>query len=406
MTSPRQRRAAKTIVATLVVSASAVAALSACGGGASTTPVASPTGVTTLATAMNTVCVTPSAAMQSVSLPATGGVSGTLTFGAYPAGATGCDNVVIASGTDVVTTQSSLRSAQNVVPQAATSSSPPLLTITVGAAAGGSGPLSPFGFPTIVSGLQLNVGPNITFPDGTYYATVTTSGKTFIIPLTAKSGVLTVSSGSDLPILILAESSAVIAIYPQGVVPPTSTPSPAPSATATATASATPTAVPTSTPTASPTSMPTVIPSGGTVPVGTIIGTSTLTVTTVTPPNIVTSPIVYGGIASLFTPFVGSGGGLVPGSDSYTISGLPVESYRVDGCNGQIGYSGSGTAGVLTFPYPVMLQVSDTCIIDLFSVPASVINADSSGGFEYELMAIAGPVVREAAPYSPAVNIH
>jgi hypothetical protein len=253
----------------------AVGALAACGGGStSTTPIAAPTAAT-LASATNTQCVTPSTAVQSLTLPATGGVTATISFGAYAAAATGCDTVVISTGADVVTTLSAVRSAQSSVHAANVNGTTPLLTISVGEAFGSNGgPVSAFGYQTIITGMQLTVSSNLNFPDGTYYATVTASGQTFVIPFTAKGGVLTVAGGGGLPVTILAESSALISLYPQGVTPPASTPSPSPSPSPTSSASAT------ASPSAQPTSLAT-CPAGETAcygtsappPVGTQIGT-------------------------------------------------------------------------------------------------------------------------------------
>jgi hypothetical protein len=371
------------------------AALAACGGGATSTTPTVPASVVTLATATNTVCVTPNtSAAQTVSLPSTGGVSGTIAFGAYPAGATGCDSVIISTGADIATTQSLLRSAQSVGRESNANSSTPLLTISVGQAFDSSGPVSAFGYQTIISGMQLTASPNLNFPDGTYYATVTASGQTFLIPFTAKNGVLTVSGGgAGLPLLILAGSSALITLYQQGVMPPTNTPSPSPSATATNGANPTPT------------------PAGGTptgqpVPDGTTIGTATLTIEgqpNNTNGTMITTPIVYSRSTPFFAASVLSGG-VVPGNTVYTISGLNVVSYRVDGCTGQVGYSGTGVHGIFSVPFGVTFQFADTCVIDLFSVAASVVNADPNHGFGYELFSVMGPVAQSLTTYPPAVN--
>jgi hypothetical protein len=401
----RGNRSAPALRAILLLSGLSIAVLSACGGGSvSTTPLvsASVPPVTALASATNTVCVTPnSSAPQSVNLPATGGISATITFGAYPAGATGCDSVTIATGADVATTQSFLRSGQNGVREtSATTTTAPLLTISVGAAFGGSGPVSAFGYQTIVSGMQLMVSSNLNFPDGTYYATVTASGKTFIIPFTATGGVLSVAGGTaGLPVLILAGSSALITLYPQGVMPPASTPSPSPSATASASAS------PTSSATASPTAAAS---AGQPVPDGTTIGTSTLTIEG--QPNnsngtMITTPIVYEASYPLFAASVLSGA-ILPGIVTYTISGLNVASYRVEGCTGQVGYAGNGVHGTFTVPFGVTFQFSDTCAIDLFSAPASVVNAAPNNGFGYAVYAVIGPVSQTLATYPPAVDVH
>jgi hypothetical protein len=372
----------------------AVALLAACGGGAtSTTPIAAQS--VTLATATSTVCVTPSTSAQSVTLPATGGVSGTISFGAYPAGAAGCDSVVISTGADVATAESMMRSAQDAVRESNANSSAPLLTISVGEAFGSSGPVSAFGYQTIVSGMQLTVAPNLNFPDGTYYATVTASGQTFIIPFTAKGGVLTVAPGTaGLPVAILAGSSALIALYPLGVVP--NAPSPGPSSSASASPSVSPSAAPST-------------PAGQPVPDDTTIGSATLTIEgqpNNTNGTMTTTPIVYYAFTPIFTVSV-INGGVQPGITTYVISGLPTaQSYRVDGCKGQISYSGTGLAGTFNVPVPsgAGFQISDTCSVDIFSAPASVVNAASNYGFGYDIYTMASPVTQESAPYPPAIN--
>jgi hypothetical protein len=391
MTQARTRSLSRPVWA--ISSVLAAALLAACGGGTSTTPIAAPS-VTTLATATNTVCVTPSSSAQSVALPATGGVSGTVSFGAYPAGATGCDSVVFSTGTDVATAESIIRSAQSAERASNANSTAPLLTISVGEAFGSSGPVSAFGYQTILSGMQLTVSPNLNFPDGTYYATVTASGQTFLIPFTAKGGVLTVAGGAaGLPVLILAGTSALIALYPQGIIP--NTPSPSPSASASASPSATPS------PLAS-------TPAGQPVPDGTTIGSATLTIEG-QPNNLngtmTTTPIVYYASSPIYTASVFNGG-ILPGITTYTITGLNVASYRVDGCKGQITYSGAGLTGTFNVPFPTGagFQISDTCSVDLFSAPASVVNAASNYGFGYDIFTMASPVTQESPPYPPAVN--
>jgi hypothetical protein len=249
--------------------------ITACGGGGSSpiAPVAS--GFTSFATATNTVCVTPSTVAQNVAIPPTGGVSGSISFGAYPADATGCDAVTIATGSDVATTQSFSRRASEAGSDAAGSAAVPLLTISVGAAFGGQ---QQFGSQTIVTGMQLNVGSNLHFPDGTYYATITPVpyGVSGPLTFTASHGILTVvSTGATFPFGLNANTVSVIALYARGVNPlatatPTASPSASPSASPTGTAapsgSPTPTPHPSASGSATPTPGPSVTPTVGPTP--------------------------------------------------------------------------------------------------------------------------------------------
>jgi hypothetical protein len=99
-------------------------------------------------------------------------------------------------------------------------------------------------------------------------------------------------------------------------------------------------------------------------------------------------------------------GGVIPGTDIYTITGLKsVRSYRIDGCTGRISYAGNGLSGTFSVPYGITLAVSDTCTIDLFSVPASVVNAAPNYGFAYGIFYIASPVSQGMPPYPPAVDL-
>ena len=209
-------------------------------------------------TAANVVCVQPAATAQTVALPSTGGVSGTLSFGAFPAGATGCDEVKIATGADAETADWSARSVLVARLEGGESNPPPLLTVSVGEGLDGN---TVFGYETIVSGMQLNTGPNLNFPDGTYYATMTlpngNTSQLFIIPFTAKNGVLTVSTiplpnGKQFPVVIVANTSSILTLYPHGVIPVVpveTTPSPSPSPTVTASPSPGPSGSPTASPT-------------------------------------------------------------------------------------------------------------------------------------------------------------
>ena len=209
-----------------------------------------------LRTDRNVACVHPRTSSQKLSLPVTGGVSGTMSFGAFAAGASGCGYVKISTGADIETPHPSADSAQDVVIDANGGPSA-LLTISVGEGFDGH-PI--FGNAMIVSGMQLMTSPDLNFPDGTYYASITTTEGTRshtngIIAFTAKDGVLKVASitlpnGKSFPLIFTAKTSSIIAVYPKGVEPPPPSPSPTPST------SPTPSARPTPTPTEAPTQKP------------------------------------------------------------------------------------------------------------------------------------------------------
>jgi hypothetical protein len=252
----------------------AVSMLVACNGGSASPPpfstgIAVPTPAPSLADATNSMCVTPQAQAQTVTLPSTGGVTGTISFGAFAAGATGCDVVRISTGA-AVETQALHRRGLSLRPSASSSDPQPILTISVGEAFG-TNPI--FGTASIISGMQLTVAPELNFPDGTYTATITDTGvagpisSAVPITFTAKNGVLTVTTNSGtLPFVVVAHSWAVLKLYARGVEPPPpTTPTPAPSTSPTVTP--TPSPSPTVTPTPSPT--PTVTPTPPPGPTGT-----------------------------------------------------------------------------------------------------------------------------------------
>jgi hypothetical protein len=175
-----------------------------------------------------TFCVTPSTSPQDVALPLVGGVSGTLSFGPFPAGATGCYGVKFATGGSIAA-----RSHSPTLPFALSSGSTrPLLTVSVGEAFGAN-PV--FGQTSVVTGMTFK-SDALNFPDGDYYMSITkaTSEGTRVqtIKLTAMNGVLTVAPlrtegifGTDgknaqFPQLVLANTTAILTLYPRGVLPP------------------------------------------------------------------------------------------------------------------------------------------------------------------------------------------
>ena len=264
----------------------AVSVLVACNGGSASPPpfstgIAPPTPTPTpipssLADATNSMCVTPQAQAQTVTLPSTGGVTGTISFGAFAAGATGCDVLRVSTGAAVESTQALHRRERRLQPAASSSNPQPILTISVGEAFQ-TNPI--FGTAQIITGMQLRVAPELSFPDGTYTATIEDTGIagpiSSAVPITfiAQNGVLTVATNSGtLPFVVVAHSWAVLKLYARGVEPPnppttpTPTPSPTPSTGPTATPSPTPTVTPTPSPTPTVTPTPSPGPSGTPTP--------------------------------------------------------------------------------------------------------------------------------------------
>ncbi len=212
--------------AVIVAGALAAPGCSSSGSGAGSTP--------SLATDAHVVCVTPSTSPQDISLPSTGGFSGTLSFDAFPGGATGgCDEVKIATGASVETLHTASVSPGAVRLLATASAPTPILTISVGEGLDGN-PL--FGSEAIVTGMVLKTSPDLNFADGTYYMTIsktsgTTTTRVDAVILTATNGVLRIapltipngtSGTSQFPVVILANTTATLSVYARGVIPPAS----------------------------------------------------------------------------------------------------------------------------------------------------------------------------------------
>lgn len=205
-------------------------------------------GVAHLSSAHGALCVQPKEQTQ-VELPATAGITATMSF-LFKAGSKGCNYVRISTGSEIETPPNEAAGAL-FVPDGASGPPRPLLTISVGEGIDGNGL---FGNVYVMSGMQLKVSPELNFPDGTYYASITTvdgkrSSLMGVITFVAKNGVLTVGQvrlpdGQAFPVAFTAKTSSIIALYPPGVIPPPVSPSPSP------TGSATP--LPTPFPTASP----------------------------------------------------------------------------------------------------------------------------------------------------------
>jgi hypothetical protein len=234
---------------TLSACMSLSAFLAACGGG--NVSLSPQTSSQSLAAATSQTCFTPSTQAQNVALPSTGGITGTLAIAAGSATATSCDvAVTLTTGSAVTTIAANVRHAESGTP------AKPILEISLDNA---------FTNNVEMTGAVLNTPPNLSFPDGTYQALVTSGTlPPTVLVFTAMNGVLTLASTGS-PILIAPGTSATLTLYAKGVTPPDATPSPSPSAAASP--SATPTAAPTATASVTPTALPTATaaPSGSTI---------------------------------------------------------------------------------------------------------------------------------------------
>lgn len=257
-------------------------------GSAPTAPIAP--SLTSLPTATNTLCVTPSTSAQTVALPSTGGVSGSIEFGGFSAAASGCDGVTISTGSDVESAQSSQRRASQAKIDSAAAAVAPLLTISVGA-----GAQQNFTEQTIVTGIQLNVASSVNLPDGTYYATITPSPVTGpgVFTFTAKSGALRTSSVFEA-IVFNASVITTIAVYPLAVNPTsTATPSASPTASGNPTPTPMPSASGTGSPTPRPSVSPTPLPSASATPTPSVTPTLSPTPKPSATPTPSATPAVY-----------------------------------------------------------------------------------------------------------------
>jgi hypothetical protein len=245
------------------VTLAAAGALFAAGCGGSSTLTPQPRSIVLPAATART-CVYPSTQAQTVALAPAGGVSGTISVGAFPAASQTCIAITLATGADATANAAAsiVRVASGERAQAATPAPAPtpmpLLTISITDA---------FSYGVVITGMTLNTPSNLNFPDGTYYATIsdqTSLGYVF----TAKNGTLTLSS-TNAQFLVTPLDTATLTLYPRGYVPvfstsPSASPSaslaPSPSAVPSASAVPSPTPIPTSTPTPKPTPKPTATP--------------------------------------------------------------------------------------------------------------------------------------------------
>jgi hypothetical protein len=139
--------------------------LAACGGGGvATTPVASAAPDTDVTAATNTFCITPSTSAQAVTVPNTGGFTGTLNIGAVASAAASCDvNVAVASGADAAVRSGVTAAALRRI-AATNPANGPIWSISLSNAYVGG---------VEMTGATLNTPSAINDPDGTYYAVVT-----------------------------------------------------------------------------------------------------------------------------------------------------------------------------------------------------------------------------------------
>ena len=217
-------------------------ALAGCGGGSTApSPIAAASPAPT-PPSTSSLTVTPSAAAQTLTVPNTGGFTGSLTVGAFAAGTTGTMQITFLAG-DAATLSSVRRDSASVrAPQAAGG---PIFQTQISGGISGQ---------VLITGYLLNTPSNLVFPNGTYqavlsYNTLGTQGLTFV----AQNGVLTLVTNGN-PLIILPGQTLLLSVYAPGVTPgPTPSPSPSPS----------PSPAPGATPTPSPTPSPVPTPQTG-----------------------------------------------------------------------------------------------------------------------------------------------
>jgi hypothetical protein len=242
------------MVATVCVAAAAVAACSS--GGSTVRPPAPVPASPLLPAASSTACIAANGASQAYALPATGGVTGTLSIGPVPGVASGCPlTVTFATGSDATLGTGALASATRRGVLATTPTPTPIAQVeldTQSATATGLTGVT-FTFPASVS-------------PGVYPVTVTqrvlggdsfTSVANYTLTVNA-NGTATLNS-MNVPIGD-QNVSVIVSIYPPGTVLATPTPVPTGSPTPTARPTATPVATATPVPTATPTPVPTATP--------------------------------------------------------------------------------------------------------------------------------------------------
>lgn len=318
--------------------------------------------------ASSSVCVPAQSTAQVVQLPPTGGVSATLNLTQYDVGATGCQNVTIATGAAAVATASSRRrpasSGRNI---ASTSTPAPLLSITLG-----QGLSSSLGLTTVFAGATLTTGPNLVFPDGTYLATATYTllGQPITVSLvfTAKNGVLTITAGDALPIIL--KSATTIQLFDRGVTPP-------------GFALATPTPAPTALPSASPSPVPTPTPTGlsvfGSPPpaAGTVIGTYSYTYGGTCPAGYpyacsqATTPLTQQATGDAVLRGTFNSLPIFYGTVTFNYNLAPfVPASMTTTCPSSYTVTAGAASMIVTIPAPVYPAQNPNCIVTFSTLPA------------------------------------
>ncbi len=361
-----------------------------CGGSSTLTP---PPRSIVLPAASAKTCVYPSTQAQTVALPSAGGVSGTISVGAFPAASQTCVTITLATGTDA-TANAAASIVRVASGERAQSSTPapaptpmPLLTISITDA---------FSYGVVVTGMTLNTPSNLNFPDGTYYATIsdqTSLGYVF----TAKNGTLTLSS-TNAQFLVTPLDTATLTLYPRGYVPvfstsPSASPSAssAPSAVPSASAAPSPTPIPTSTPTPRPTPKPTATP----VPTATPTPSPTPTATPPSSALLNTGPFTpsFNGFGPLVFTVESVNGGTQSGGNfvvnkSWTENGVAyVETFSIT-VNALISNPATGTG-----PFPPTytynpatgigyLQLSDDANYEFSNLSITPAPPFGDGGFD------------------------
>jgi hypothetical protein len=333
--------------------------------------------------------VYPSTQAQTVALAPAGGVSGTISVGAFPAASQTCIAITLATGSDatanaaasIVRVASSER-AQSATPAPAPTPMP-LLTISITDA---------FSYGVVVTGMTLNTPSNLNFPDGTYYATIsdqTSLGYVF----TAKNGTLTLSSTSA-QFLVTPLDTATLTLYPRGYVPvfstspsasPSASPAPSPSPVPSASAVPSPTPIPTSTPTPKPTPKPTATPVPTATPTATPPSSALLNTGPFTPSFTGFGPLVY--TVETINGATQSGGNFVV-NKSWTENGVAyVETFSIS-VNALVSNPSSGTGpNPPTYTYiPATgigyIQLSDDANYEFSNLSITPAPPFGDGGFD------------------------
>ncbi len=274
------KRAAYFRAAVFVATLLPCGSLVACGGSSGTTP-SSPT---VLSAAVARGCVYPSTQAQTTAIPAAGGVSGTISLGAFANSSSSCIAITVATGADAtLAVNAKAVSAVSSVRRADATSSPlppPITQIELSNTSAGN-----VTWTTVT--LQL---PTASFPAGQYPATIatqsisgdgelTTSVANFTVTVSSTGQAVVKGPGLTHVLgIVLSGTTGLLSIYPAQTVLPTATPtgveSASPSPSPTPTPAQSPTPVPSPTPTAAPTLTPTPRPTATPVP-----GAYTATVT-------------------------------------------------------------------------------------------------------------------------------